>query len=500
MALDLFDLTKKRAKLSPNKIAFEDLQTGKTRTYLEVENRTARFAALLKGKGVTPSDRVAVICRGRTEFFELLFACAKLGAVLVPLNWRMPASELAPIISDCAPRIIVYGREDETTAKDLAQHNCTHINLDAPGFEAALLQCKKIQYRDVWPGGDTWYLLYTSGTTGTPKAVIQTYQMALVNAVNIGQAIHINSNDCTLNFLPLFHTAGINLHTLPTFMNGGQIKLLDGFDVDRVIKILASGEIDTFFGVPAVYQALAEHKDFENTNLDKVRSFGCGGAPMPDILVQKFAEKGALVCNGMGMTETGPTLFLMDAEHVTTKIGSVGKPQILSAVRLVGSDGLTVKTGEPGELEISGSGITPGYFQNADETKKAFTNDGWLKSGDIARQDKDGYYYIVGRTKDMYISGGENVFPIEIENILAAHPSILEAAVIGVPDTKWGEVGHAFIMLRSGSKLDISKTQAFCKQQLASFKVPKHFTVVADFPRTAAGKIRKHLLNVSGDT
>ncbi|PHQ59028.1 MAG: hypothetical protein COC03_07010, partial [Robiginitomaculum sp.] len=247
-------------------------------------------------------------------------------------------------------------------------------------------------------------------------------------------------------------------------------------------------------------QALAEHKDFENTNLDKVRSFGCGGAPMPDILVQKFAEKGALVCNGMGMTETGPTLFLMDAEHVTTKIGSVGKPQILSAVRLVGSDGLTVKTGEPGELEISGSGITPGYFQNSDETKKAFTNDGWLKSGDIARQDEDGYYYIVGRTKDMYISGGENIFPIEIENILAAHPSILEAAVIGVPDVKWGEVGHAFIMLRSGSELDIAKTQAFCKQQLASFKIPKHFTVVADFPRTAAGKIRKHLLNVSGDT
>lgn len=494
MALDLFDLTKKRADLSPERIAFEDLNTGNTRTYKDIENRSSKMAAWLLSLDTQPEDRIAILCRGRIEFFEFLFACAKIGAILVPLNWRMPAAELAPIVSDCGAKILIYGREDEDAAKSILDKNCIGISLDCPSFEAKLASYAPAATREVWPGDDIWYLLYTSGTTGTPKAVIQTYQMAHVNAVNIGQAISISPNDRTLNFLPLFHTGGINLHTLPTFMIGGLIKILDGFDVNRVIKILADGDIDTFFGVPAVYQALAEHSEFTNIRLSKVRSFGCGGAPMPDILVQKFAAKDALVCNGMGMTETGPTLFLMDEDHVTSKIGSVGKPQLLSSVRLTNSDGETVEIGEDGELEISGSGITPGYFQNRTETRKAFTHDGWLKSGDIARQDADGYYYIVGRSKDMYISGGENVFPIEIENILAEHPSILETAVIGISDNKWGEVGHAFIMLRSGFELDLDSLTTFCKNRLASFKIPKSYSVVTDFPRTAAGKIRKHLL------
>lgn len=494
MGFNLFDLTKKRADLSPNKIAFEDLNTGTVRSYKEIDDRASRLAAWLTAKGVSQADRVAIICRGRIEFFELLFACAKLGAVLVPLNWRMPSAELIPVLLNCAPTLLIFGQEDKEAAKAILPTNCASLDLDTPDFDTTLFEFSPVTTRDIWPGGDIWYLLYTSGTTGTPKAVIQTYQMTMVNAINIGQAISINSHDRTLNFLPLFHTAGINLHTLPTFMNGGMVKLLEGFNVDKVLPILAAGEVDTFFAVPTVYQALAQHPNFEKVDLSKVRSFGCGGAPMPDILVQKFAAKGALVCNGMGMTETGPTLFLMDKEHVTSKIGSVGKPQLLSSVRLTNSGGKTVGIGEEGELEISGSGITPGYFQNEEETRKAFTHDGWLKSGDIAKQDADGYYYIVGRSKDMYISGGENVFPIEIENILAEHPSILETAVIGISDNKWGEVGHAFIMLRSGFELDHDSLTTFCKNRLANFKIPKSYSVVADFPRTAAGKIRKHLL------
>lgn len=497
MGFDLFDLTQKRAQLTPDKIAFEDLNSGKTRTYKDIEDRVSRLAAWLKDKGAQPADRIAILCRGRIEFFELLFACAKLGTILVPLNWRMPAAELEPIMTDCAPKILIYGKEDAQTARLVACKNMLCLELDDGNFEQKLLQYPPHKTRKVWPGGDIWYLLYTSGTTGTPKAVIQTYQMALVNAVNIGQAINMSSQDRTLNFLPLFHTAGINLHTLPTFINGGLIKLLDGFDVDKVMALLSTGAIDTFFAVPAVYQALTEHRQFDSLNLKKVRSFGCGGAPMPDILVQKFAAKGALVCNGMGMTETGPTLFLMDEDHVTAKIGSVGKPQLLSSVRLVNGNGETVGIGEAGELEISGPGITPGYFQNEAETRKAFTKDGWLKSGDIARQDADGYYFIVGRSKDMFISGGENVFPVEVENILATHPSVLEAAVIGIDDDKWGEVGHAFIMLRPNHVLDSAGLSQFCEDKMARFKVPKSFTTITEFPRTAAGKIRKHLLELS---
>ena len=494
MSFDLFDLTKKRANLTPDKIAFEDLNSGKTRTYKDIEERASCLAAWLQDMGAQPSDRVAVLCRGRIEFFELLFACAKLGAILVPLNWRMPAAELVPILSDSAPKILVYGQEDAQTAHTTAQNNTLLLGLDDAEFEKKILAHHQLETREVWPGNDIWYLLYTSGTTGTPKAVIQTYQMAMVNAVNIGQAININSHDRTLNFLPLFHTAGINLHTIPTFMNGGLIKLLDGFDVDKVITLLSAGDIDTFFAVPAVYQALAEHPKFAEINLGKVRSFGCGGAPMPDILVQKFADRGALVCNGMGMTETGPTLFLMDEEHVRAKIGSVGKPQILSSVRIVDANGKTVEQGGEGELEISGAGITPGYYQNPTKTAKAFTKDGWLKSGDIARQDEDGFYYIVGRSKDMFISGGENVFPIEIENTLARHPSVLEAAVIGIPHAQWGEVAHAFIMVRRGHSFDVNAMAEFCKENMAGFKVPKSFSEVSNFPRTAAGKVRKHLL------
>ncbi|PHR57978.1 MAG: acid--CoA ligase [Robiginitomaculum sp.] len=499
MGLDLFDLTRKRAHLTPEKIAFEDLISGETRTYSDIEDRASRFAAWLQDMDVQPLDKVSILCRGRIEFFEILFACAKLGAILVPLNWRMPAAELTPIISNCNPKILVYGKEDAKTAIEIFSGLGPLLALDNIAFEQELMTFSPLKTREVWPSDDIWYLLYTSGTTGTPKAVIQTYQMALVNAINVGQAINITSDDCTLNFLPLFHTAGINLHTLPTFMNGGKIKLLDGFDADKVIDLLSVGEIDTFFAVPAVYQALAEHPEFADINLDKTRSFGCGGAPMPDILIRKFADKGALVCNGMGMTETGPTLFLMDEAHVQSKIGSVGKPQILSCVRIVDTYGKIVKKGDEGELEISGSGITPGYYQNPQETAKAFSKDGWLKSGDIARQDEDGFYYIVGRSKDMFISGGENVFPIEIENLLATHPSVLEAAIIGKVDEKWGEVGHAFIMLRQGYTLDTDALTLFCSENLARFKVPKSFSTVSEFPRTAAGKTRKHLLTLPSE-
>jgi fatty-acyl-CoA synthase len=196
----------------------------------------------------------------------------------------------------------------------------------------------------------------------------------------------------------------------------------------------------------------------------------------------------------MGMTETGPTLFIMDPENAPTRIGSVGKPQLLAQVRLVGPDGQDVAPGEAGELWFSGPGITPGYWRREEATAAAFS-DGWLKSGDLGRQDADGYFYIVGRIKDMFISGGENVYPAEVENVLAAHPAVLEAAVIGVPDGRWGEVGRAFILPRPGHDApDADTLAAFCRSRLAAYKVPRQFVTVSDFPRTAAGKIQKHLL------
>jgi fatty-acyl-CoA synthase len=308
--------------------------------------------------------------------------------------------------------------------------------------------------------------------------------------------MEIGARDVTLNYLPLFHTAGINLIALPTLFEGGKVLLLPDFDVDRVVGLLADAQLDTFFAVPAVYQQISLHPDFDSLDLTTVRSWGCGGAPMPDELLTRFLERGARICNGMGMTETGPTVFIMDSDMVSQKIGSVGKPQLMASVRIVDSEGRDVPQGESGELWFSGPGITPGYWRQDDATAEAFSDDGWLKSGDIGRCDEDGYYYVVGRIKDMYISGGENVYPAEVENILAGHPDILEAAVTAEPDEKWGEVGCAFLLAKPQHELpNASDLTSYCRERLAPYKVPKRFITVTDFPRTAAGKVQKHLLD-----
>ena len=305
----------------------------------------------------------------------------------------------------------------------------------------------------------------------------------------------LRADDSSLNYLPLFHTGGINLTTIPSLIMGVRTLITPGFDLDRTVELLETGQLDTFFGVPAIYQAISLHPRFDELDLSPVRCWGCGGASIPDKLLQQFAARGATVLNGMGMTETGPTVFLMDEANAANKIGSVGKPQLLASVRLVGADGIDVARGATGEMLFSGLGITPGYYNRPEATRDALTEDGWLRSGDLACQDEDGYYYIVGRLKDMYISGGENVYAAEIEARLGEHPAILEAAVIGVADEKWGEVGCAYLLPRPGQTLPADiELIGFCKQRLAAYKAPKYFIRVGDFPRTAAGKVQKHLL------
>jgi fatty-acyl-CoA synthase len=492
------DLIARRAELSADRPAITELHSGTTLTYRELEALSAAMAGALLGHGVAAGDRVAVLCRNRADFFALLFACARIEAILVPLNWRAPVTELAPVLALAAPSLLLSGAEDAPAAASLAAGSGTrHLELDAaPAWHAGSAPCPP---RHAWHADQVWYLLFTSGTTGLPKAVIQTVGMAHVNAVNVGQAVQLTGSDTTLNFLPLFHTAGINLHTLPALLCGAQVLMLPGFEADPVMQLLAEGRITAFFGVPAVYQALSLHPQFATADLSCVRHWGCGGAPLPDTLVETFAARGALVANGMGMTETGPTVFLADPQTARTKIGSVGKPQLLSRVKLVRPDGSDAAIGEPGELWITGPGITPGYWNNPEATAAAITPDGWLRSGDLAVQDADGCFAIVGRLKDMYISGAENVYPAEVENVLAAHPAILEAAVLGVPDARWGEVGAAFLLARPGHACpEAAELTAWCRARLAAYKVPRHFHAVADFPRTAAGKIQKHLIAVPG--
>ena len=485
------DITARRAELSPKAIALEEIATGRALTYAELELRASRAASLLQSRGIGTGDRVAVLCRNRIAFFELLFGCAKLGAILVPLNWRMPRPELFPLVADADPALLLFGEEDAALAAGLG---IEAIGLDE-GYEPMLSAVEPGRWPARHPADAIWYLLYTSGTTGAPKGVIYTHRMALANYVNIRSAIDLRSTDCTANFLPLFHTAGINLHSLPTLIAGGRVLVLPGFEEEVLLGLFERRRLDTFFAVPAVYQALLDQPSFAALPLQHVRHWGCGGAPLPDRLVERCRVVGIRVCNGMGMTETGPTAFILDPADAWDRIGSVGKPQLLCSVRIVDETGRDVPDDAEGDLLFSGLGVTPGYWRNPDETAAAFTPDGWLRSGDIARRDAAGFFYISGRRKEMFVSGGENVFPVEVENVLCAHPAIAEAAVVAAPDPRWGEVGRAFILPIPGvAALDYVELEAFCRARLAAYKVPKRFEIVADFPRTAAGKIRKHCL------
>jgi fatty-acyl-CoA synthase len=490
---DLPDLLAKRASLSPDAVALEEAASGRVLTYAELDRRAGQAAALLTAHGVQEGDRVAILCRNRIAFFELLLGCAKLGAILVPLNWRMPAAEIDRLIAAATPRLLFYGAEDEACVAALAAPPPA-IGLDA-GYEADIAAAEPLPGRAEWPSAGIWYLLYTSGTTGAPKGVIYTFGMAVANLVNIGTAIGLASTDTTANFLPLFHTAGINLHTLPTLLAGGRVVILPGFDADALVALLEERRLDTFFAVPTVYQALADHPRFAAAPLNHVRHWGCGGAPLPDALAARCRDIGIRVCNGMGMTETGPTAFLAAPADAWDRIGSVGKPQLLVRARILDAEGREVPEGEVGDLHFAGPAVTPGYWNDPEATRAAFTADGWLRSGDLARRDADGFFYIAGRRKEMYISGGENVFPAEVENVLSAHPSITAAAVVPAPHPRWGEVGRAFIQLSVGSKTPCkAELDAFCRTRLAAYKVPQSFEFVPDLPRTAAGKVQKHLL------
>jgi len=490
---DLPDLIARRAALSPAKTALEDMASGRILTYAELDRRAGRVAALLMSRGIGEGDRVAVLTRNRIEFFELLFGCAKAGTILVPLNWRMPPTELDGLIADAEPLLLFHGAAEAGAAGALAA--CPPaIDFDV-NYEALLAAAPALAAPGRWPASQTWYLLYTSGTTGRPKGVIYTYRMALANYVNIGTCIDLASTDTTVGFLPIFHTAGINLHALPTLIAGGRVIVMEGFDAETLVALLEARRLDTLFAVPTVYQALIDHPRFAAAALDRVRHWGCGGTPLPDALVLRYRDLGVRVCNGMGMTETGPTAFLVDPADAWDRIGSVGKPQLLCSARIVGPDGREAADGEVGDLQFAGPGVTPGYWRNEEATRAAFTEDGWLQSGDLARRDSDGFFWIAGRRKEMFISGGENVYPAEVENVLSAHPAVVDAAVLAEEDPKWGEVGRAFVQLAPDRGApDDEELQAFCRARLASYKVPRRFDYVAEFPRTSAGKIQKHLL------
>lgn len=386
--MDMFDLVAHRARVTPNTLAVEDLDDGTRYSYAKLNTQAARFAAAARQHwGLNDGDRVAWLGHNRAEFFVMLFGCAKAGLILVPMNWRLASPELETVLEDCQPAALIYGDELNNVATTLDRK---HPSLKLIGVEHAAGGSRDYHADlaavepDLTPhperNPDTpWYLLYTSGTTGQPKGVIHTFRMMLANYLNIGTAVNLTSDDTLLNVLPMFHTAGINLYATPIFVAGGTVLVQRQFEAETSLAYLAEhGTV--FFGVPAVYQAMLDHPAFNGDKLRGVRSWGCGGAPLSLPIAQRFVDNGIHVRTGMGMTETGPTVFLLDENHVLDKIGSVGTPQLLAEVRLVDDNDREVPRGEPGELLFRGAGVTPGYWGRPEATRNAFGPDGWLHS------------------------------------------------------------------------------------------------------------------------
>jgi fatty-acyl-CoA synthase len=497
----VIDWLAKQRDLRPQKTALVDLATQRSLTYRELDERTSRCAEFLAGTWkIQPGERVAVLAPNSSDYVELLYACARIGAIMVCMNWRLSVQENQGVLADSGATALVFGSDFADAARELAAAQsiekllCVGApEIGIPGYEP-VLAASSGRAIEMPPRAmdDTWYLLYTSGTTGKPKGVIQTYGMTFFNGVNAMMAARLSADDVFLSVLPYFHTGGLNLYLNPLLQAGATIHVMKQFDVEQTMDLLEHG-VTVFFGVPAIYLFLSQHPRFAQADFSKVRAWACGGAPIADTLLQQYLAKNITICTGFGMTETGPTVFLSNEETARTKVGCVGRPVTYALTKVVDPAGNPLPANKPGELLIKGPGITPGYWNNPEATKAAF-QDGWLRSGDIAYYDNEGDYYIVDRSKDMYISGGENVYPAEVENILVQIDGVAEAAVIGVADAKWGEVGKALIALKPETRLSAEAVTAFCKQRLAGYKVPRHVQFIDALPRNAVGKVSKPTL------
>jgi fatty-acyl-CoA synthase len=484
---------------TPDKLAVVDLASGRRFSYAQFDARIARLAGHLRDAlGIGRGDRVAVLALNTTDTLELQFACGRLGAVLVPLNTRLTVPELTYIVGDASPILMIHDSELAETALTVAKlcNVAASLRLGPDGaYEAAIAGARPLQTAEAVSLDDISTIMYTSGTTGQPKGAIITHGMTFWNCVNLGGPAFISPSSVLLTVLPLFHTGGLNCYTNPVLHAGGTVLIMRAFDPGLALQLISdpAQRINTFFGVPSIYQFMAQHPAFAGADFSRLVIGGVGGAPMPVPLLKVWEERGVALQQGYGMTETSPAVLTLDREDAVRKAGSSGKPVLHTEVRIVRPDGAEAGVGELGELWVRGPNVTPGYWNRPDANASSFT-DGWLHTGDATRIDADGFYYIVDRWKDMYISGGENVYPAEVENVLHQIAGIAEAAVIGVADPQWGEVGMAIVAVRPGHAVTEAGIHAHCAANLARFKCPRLVRFVDALPRNATGKIHKPTL------
>jgi fatty-acyl-CoA synthase len=458
-----------RARSTPGRVAID--YDGRLVTYAELDEASDAFAASFADAGLERGDRLATLTGNTPEHVAVLFACAKFGLTLLPLSWRLTAPELRYQLDDAEPALFLVEDEYRELA-DATGHRWRRLEAPRPG----------IRYPDVAVReGDGLLLIYTSGTTGKPKGAVLSHANCFWTNLGFDLMTGVHGDDVVLQILPQFHVGGWNVHPLLAIWKGARIVLERQFDAERTLRLIAEKRVTTMMGVPQIYLVLAQHPSFDETDLSSLERAVVGGAPMPEALLETWAARGCAIVQGYGLTEAAPNVLCLPPDDAVRKLGYAGKPYPFVDVRVSSED----------ELQVRGPNVFGGYWRNPDATAQAFTDDGWLRTGDVAECDDEGFYRIKGRLKDMYISGGENVYPAEVEAVLHEHPRVVDAAVVGVPHERWGEVGLAFVVADGVTDEELI---GFCAQRLARFKVPRSISFVAEIPRNSLGKIQKQAL------
>lgn len=488
-----YDWISTRAKLTPEKVAVIDGLSNQSWTYEQLNKRISNLTSLLKRMGVTKGDRVALLSLNHIAYIDLIFACKRIGALFVPLNWRLSLHEQRYIIQDCSPKLLLYHADFEALATQL---QVVRLCITIATYESEVQQetsCIDDEGAVQYAMDQPWMIIYTGGTTGKSKGVVLSNRSVYTNSINTILSWNLSADDITLTVLPMFHTGGLNALTLPLLHMGGTIILYPEFDKEEVQRLIQDYGCTIVLMVPTMYHDVIHTDSFKQRSFPSMQVFLSGGAPCPQIIYQAFQEKNIPFKEGYGLTEAGPNNFYITPGLAQQKKGSVGKPMMYNEIKLLDAQYKEVAPGEIGELAIYGEHLFEYYWNNELETTRA-KHQGWLLTGDLARRDQAGDFYIMGRKKDMIITGGENVYPQEIEQVLYEHPAVKEVVIIGLPDQKWGEVVTAVISLHSGHLIEQDELQAYCSKRLARYKVPKRFIIAEDIPKTHVGKFNKQLL------
>ncbi len=501
------DYLGRRAIYSPEALAIVD--TGKQPalrlTYAQMNERANRLANWLREEAaVRAGERVAILARDGVEHLDLFFACAKLGAIHTALNWRFHWRETADILQRTTPRVLVFSDEFRESVgliqQDAASASVRHyVHLEGDGvggsvaFADILAQSAATAVSNEAVDQETIAaLIFTGGTTGLPKAAQISHRMIAWNTLNT--VIHdLRHDDVYLNVFPMFHTGGLFVYTLPNVILGGTTILVRQFDPAQVLRLFGEEAVTIFAAVPTMYQMLTQAENWAEADLSSLRFCTSGGAPLPAPLVQRYvAEKGVRFKQGFGMSEFGPGIFALAPEDAVTKAGSIGRTNFYVDARIVEDDNRPLPPGAVGELVLKGPSLSSGYYGDPQASAEVIDDEGWFHTGDLAWHDEEWYFTIVDRKKEMFISGGENIYPAEIEKALYEHPAVHMCAVVGVPDPRWGEAGVACVVLKEACSAEA--LLAHLQSRLARYKAPRRIVFMESLPISGAGKIMKREL------